>query len=457
MQTESKIDSFIKNPRKSLWKLTVPTMLSLLVNSIYILVDTYFVGSRLGVDGTAALSALGYVMPFYFIIMGITFGISSGITTLIAQYTGEKNRELSSLTAQNSLLIAIVIALLNIIFSFFFGAQAISFQGADAKVLELALDYFYVMAYGSIFLIFGIFLRGVIIGEGESIIPMIALGIGTILNIILDPFFIDFLGIKGAAYATLISQFVVILIFLYYIFLKKITFCSFDFKNFSLRFDLWFKIFHLGIPSSISMFIMSFGLFIMNTILIDDAHVAGYNIANRIENFITLTLISISSSLVTVIGMFYGAKKYRLIKPMIKYTTFWAMTIGSIFSVLCFLFMDRIAPIFFPSNDIVDISTKKSAIDSTIEYYKFMAISYPFVGLTMVSSRAMQAIGVAWPMMIITFSRVIVLQCSLCYVFIILFKKDVYWAWIAISISCIIAGLIAYFMRLYFINKLISK
>ena len=158
MQTESKIDSFIKNPRKSLWKLTIPMMLSLLVNSIYILVDTYFVGSRLGVDGTAALSALGYVMPFYFIIMGITFGISSGITTLIAQYTGEKNRELSSLTAQNSLLIAIVIALLNIIFSFFFGAQAISFQGADAKVLELALDYFYVMAYGSIFLIFGIFI-----------------------------------------------------------------------------------------------------------------------------------------------------------------------------------------------------------------------------------------------------------------------------------------------------------
>ena len=75
----------------------------------------------------------------------------------------------------------------------------------------------------------------------------------------------------------------------------------------------------------------------------------------------------------------------------------------------------------------------------------------------MVSSRAMQAIGVAWPMMIITFSRVIVLQCSLCYVFIILFEKDVYWAWIAISISCILAGIIAYFMRLYFINKLISK
>ena len=193
----------------------------------------------------------------------------------------------------------------------------------------------------------------------------------------------------------------------------------------------------------------------MNTILIDDAHVAGYNLANRIENFITLALISLSTSQVTIIGMFYGAKKYKLIKPMIRYTTIWAMAIGSIFSILCILFMDKIAPIFFPSNSTLDIIMKNNAIQSTVDYYKYMALSYPFVGLTMVSSRAMQAIGIAWPMMIITFTRVIILQCSLCYIFIALFDKDVSWAWIAISISCVIAGIIAFFMRVYYINKII--
>ena len=69
MTAKNKLNSFIANPRISLWKLTIPMMLGLFVNSIYILVDTYFVGNMLGEDGTYALSALGYIMPFYFKLM----------------------------------------------------------------------------------------------------------------------------------------------------------------------------------------------------------------------------------------------------------------------------------------------------------------------------------------------------------------------------------------------------
>ena len=85
-----------------------------------------------------------------------------------------------------------------------------------------------------------------------------------------------------------------------------------------------------------------------------------------------------------------------------------------------------------------------------------MAFAYPFIGLTMVSSRALQAISIAWPMMLITFLRVIILQCSLTYFFIVIlgYTDDVIWAWYAISASCIIAGIIAYLMRLYFVNQL---
>ena len=454
MSSKSKLDLFIANPRMSLWKLTIPMMLGLFVNSIYILVDTYFVGSMLGEDGTSALSALGYVMPFYFIIMGITFGIAGGTTTVIAQYIGQDNQYNVSQTAQNSLIIAILLAIINVILTYLFGADVIAFQGADSKVLSLALEYFYIMAYGSIFLIFGIFLRGILIGEGESIVPMAALGTGTILNIILDPFFINYFGISGAAYATMVSHIIVILIFLYFIIIKKITYSNLDFQNFNINFKILKKIFNLGIPSSISMLIMSCGLFIMNTILVDDAHVAGYNLANRIENFATLALISISTSQVTIIGMFYGAKKYDLIKPMIRYTTIWAMIIGGFFSILSLLFIDDIAPLFFASNSTLDLLMKESAIQSTIDYYSIMAFAYPFIGLTMVSSRAMQAISVAWPMILITFSRVIVLQCFLTYLFIVVLRRDVLWAWYAISLSCIIAGIIAYSMRLYFVNKL---
>ena len=156
MAVENKLESFIANPRIALWKLTIPMMFGLFVNSIYILVDTYFVGSMLGEDGTSALSALGYVMPFYFIIMGITFGISSGTTAVIAQYIGQNNHSSTSLAAQNSLVIAVLVSIINIFFTYWFGSDAIEFQGANPKVLSLALEYFYIMAYGSVFLIFSI-------------------------------------------------------------------------------------------------------------------------------------------------------------------------------------------------------------------------------------------------------------------------------------------------------------
>ena len=452
MISNSKLESFIANPRISLWKLTIPMMLGLFVNSIYILVDTYFVGSILGKDGTDAISALGYVMPFYFIIMGITFGIAGGTTAVIAQYIGKNDHHNTSQTAMNSLMIAVLLSIVNIIFTYLFGYNVIEFQGADPNVLRLALEYFYVMAYGSIFLIFGIFIRGILIGEGEAIIPMIALGIGTILNIILDPFFITQYGISGAAYATMISHIVVIFIFLYFIFFKKITYSNLNFSNFSFNLKIWKKIFKLGIPSSVSMLIMSCGLFIMNTILVKDYHVAGYNLANRIENFATLALISLSTSQVTIIGMFYGAKQYHLIKPMIRYTTMWAMIIGGFFSIISLSFIDQIAPLFFTSLDPQSVL----AIESTKKYYLVMAFAYPFIGLTMVSSRALQAINIAWPMMLITFLRVIILQCSLTYFFIVIldYTDDVIWAWYAIAVSCVIAGLIAYLMRVYFVNQL---
>ena len=115
MQTDSKLQSFINNPNISLWKLTIPMAIGLFVNSIYILVDTYFLGSMIG---TSAISALGYVMPFYFIIMGVTFGLSSGATTVIAQYIGKGNRHKANQTAHNSLFIAATMTIINFLFIF---------------------------------------------------------------------------------------------------------------------------------------------------------------------------------------------------------------------------------------------------------------------------------------------------------------------------------------------------
>tara|TARA_B100001113_G_scaffold125445_1_gene102366 strand:- start:1696 stop:3069 length:1374 start_codon:yes stop_codon:yes gene_type:complete len=451
MSSNSKLQSFIQNPNISLWKLTIPMTIGLFVNSIYILVDTYFLGSKIG---TSAISALGYVMPFYFIIMGITFGLAAGTTTMIAQYIGKQDKHRAELVAQNSILMACFFSIFILSFIYLFGKPLLSLQVKGTGILTLALDYFYIMAFGSIFLIFSIFIRGILIGEGESMLPMWALGIGTILNIILDPFFIDYLGIKGAAYATIISQIIVVSIFLYFIFIKQSTYIKFSFKSLKFDFQIWREIFHIGIPTSISMLIMSVGLFLMNSIFIEDSHVAAYNLANRIENFVTLTLVALSSSQVTILGMFYGAKRFDLIKPMVRYTTIWSIAIASVFSIIIFLFIEDIAPLFLTASSTQEIDISKEAIKTTVQYFQVMIFAYPFIGITMVSTRAMQAIGKAWPMMVIALLRVVILQCTMTYVFIIIMNKDINWAWYAIGNACIMSALFAYSMRTYFFNKL---
>jgi len=451
MSKDSKLQSFIQNPNISLWKLTIPMAIGLFVNSIYILVDTYFLGSKIG---TSAISALGYVMPFYFVIMGITFGLSAGTTTMIAQYIGKQDKNRAELVAQNSILMAFCFSILIFTFIYLFGKELLSLQGIGPNILVLALEYFYIMAYGSVFLIFSIFIRGILIGEGESMLPMWGLGIGTILNIILDPFFIDYLGIKGAAYATMISQILVVSIFLYFILIKQSTYIKFSFKSLTFDFQIWKEIFHIGIPTSISMLIMSAGLFIMNSIFIKDAHVAAYNLSHRIENFVSLTLVALSSSQVTILSMFYGAKRIDLIKSMVRYTTMWAILISSFFSIIIYFFIEDIAPLFLTASSLKEIAMSEKAIKTTVDYYKVMIFIYPFVGIAMVSTRAMLAIGKAWPTMVITLLRVIVLQCTLTYIFISVMNKDIYWAWYGIGASVIISALISYSMRIYFFNRL---
>ena len=106
---ESRKAEFIENPKKAMWKLSIPMMLGMSVQAIYMLVDTAFIGQWVGAEG---LAALGYVFPFMFIVMGITFGLGSGVTALIAQHIGAENKKSADNTAEHSVLLGFGIALL---------------------------------------------------------------------------------------------------------------------------------------------------------------------------------------------------------------------------------------------------------------------------------------------------------------------------------------------------------
>lgn len=451
MNNKNRLEEFINSPKSSLWKLSIPMMLGMSVQAIYMLVDTAFIGNWVGYK---ALSGLGFVFPPMFIIMGITFGLGSGGTTIIAQYIGKNDKKSADNSAEHLLLIGLIITFIFILIGMFGGQNILKFQGANGASLKYASDYFFTMLWGIPFMIFSIFFRSILSGEGDNILPMKILGFGTLVNIALDPVLIYFYEIKGAAFATVISQFIVFFLFIYIIIFQKKSFITFNFTKFKFNKNILYNILIIGIPVSFSMLIMSIGIFFYNTILsqssFSDTAIAAYTTAHRIEHLFFIPLISISTSMVTLIGMYYGAKELNLIRTIINYSLKCSIIISLIYTFIFYFFANKIIPIFVneDSTEVINIGT---------QYFKIFAFAVPFIAISMIGARVMQGIGKAYPMFIITCLRVIIISCSLAWYFLKILNKPIEYAWYSILISCIFSALISISWMFFEIKKIKIK
>ncbi len=474
--SKSKLDSFIKNPKKALWKMTLPFFLGLSVQSLYMLMDVMFVGKFLSRDGynvcelqqlsQSAIDAMGVIFPLMFIIMGLTFGLGSGTTTLIAQYIGAKNKESADSVASHTILIGILLPAIIIAIVFLLGDSIIEVQlknNTNPDTLKYAQEYFKIMALGSVFMVLAIFFRSILSGEGETVLPMKILGFGTILNIILDPIFIIVfkLEVAGAAIATVISNGTVALSFIYFLIIKKKSYTNISFKKDVFKFDFQIirSLFRLGIPASASFAIMSIGMLANNSILSmadyntygevqkyaepgwakdcpeiekEGGVVGGYQISARIENLFMNLVIAVSSSMVTIVGMFYGAGRPDLIRPVINYALKW----GTIFSLIAtFIF-------FFFSNYIIHgFTNDPKTIDEAIKYFNICAFTYPFVAIGMITCRAMQGMDKPTPFLFLTLLRVILIAIPMAWIGVKYFEYGTNWVWWSVLISSIVAAI----------------
>ncbi|MEC8915002.1 MAG: MATE family efflux transporter, partial [Candidatus Neomarinimicrobiota bacterium] len=314
-KSESRLESFLENPPKALWSLAIPIMFGMGIHTLYNMVDMIFIG-RLGGD---AIAGVAFNMPLFFLMLGLTMGLGSGVTASIARYIGNNNKVNADNSAEHALAMAGAISIVFTISGLVLGKDLLAKLGAEGIILELAWDYLYVIVVGLPFMVFSGFFRSILAGEGDMKLPMLVAGFGTILNIILDPIFIFELenyggigfglGIKGAALATVVCQAIVFLIFVYMLFVKKHAYITFNLKDFSpSRVILW-DIIKVGIPASLSMIIMALGQGVFNKILIhySSQTVAAYQVAGRLDMLIFLPIFSIAGGLTTLVGMFYGA------------------------------------------------------------------------------------------------------------------------------------------------------
>ena len=274
-KNESRLQEFLDKPEKALWSIALPVMAGMAIQTMYSIVDMLFIG-QLGGD---SITAVAFNMPLYFFVMGITFGVGTGVTSSISRAIGAKDKSKADNAAEHGLLLALFLGLSLTNFGLLIGKKVLSDLGTPDEMLDESWSYLKVTCYGMTFIVFAIVFRSILAGEGDMKFPVMVAVIGTILNLILDPIFIFNLeryggfglgmGVEGAALASVVSQTIVFTIFVYMLFWREHAYISFDLRNFNFSTGLMKEILWVGIPSSISMIIMSFGQGVFNYILID--------------------------------------------------------------------------------------------------------------------------------------------------------------------------------------------
>ena len=161
---KSRLTEILADPPRALWKLSLPILGGMAINTLYSIVDMVFVGWV----GPDAVTALAFNMPLVFMSFGITMGLSTGVTAIVAQAIGRRDKARADNTAEHAVFIGLVIGLVLAIIGLIWGYQILAVLGASANVLDLAWSYFEIICWGFLFSVLSAFFRGILAGEGFS-------------------------------------------------------------------------------------------------------------------------------------------------------------------------------------------------------------------------------------------------------------------------------------------------
>jgi putative MATE family efflux protein len=434
IQESSRLNEFLNNPEKGLWKLALPVMAGMGIQTLYTIVDMIFIGRLSG----EAIAAVAFNMPLFFFVLGLTMGLGSGVTASIARFIGAKDKVNADNSAEHAVVIGIGISIILTTLGFVYGRDILMKIGATESVIDLSWSYLRVICIGLPFMVLSAFFRSILTGEGDTKFPMTVAALGTILNIILDPIFIFTLGlgVAGAAWATAISQIIVFIIFVYMLFVKEHSYITFRLKDFKPSSFIMKDIIKVGLPASISMVIMSFGQLVFNRILVHfstDA-VAAYQVGGRIDMVIFLPIMSIAFGLTTLVGMFHGAQELDKVKYIIKYGLTRSFMITVVISIIVYAYAPQLIVGF----------TKDIYIQNTaVKYLRLMSIIYPLVATAMPCGRILQGFGLGMPLLIITSIRVLLVSSPLATFFIFFQGRPLEWIWYSMMISTVVSSIVA--------------
>ena len=449
-ESSSNVDMMLQNPKKALIKMSIPLIVSFLITSFYNLIDAAWV-SGLGAD---ALAGVGFFTPVFMILVGFGNGLGSGAAFALSKYLGEDDKRKADNASVHSIILDIAVSLILTVILLAMLNPIFNAMGAG-ETIGYATDYGAVILLGSVFIILSNALYGIFRGEGDTTRPMYAMMASAVLNMILDPIFIyalDF-GVKGAAIATIISSIFVIMILLYWFYIKKDTYLRPDWVNFNFKMDISKDIIKVGIPASIQLLNNAFFAAVFSALLAylgSTDSVAVYSTGWRIVVIGTTPILAIGTALISVIAANYGAKNYNNIQIAHRYAMKVSIIIGLIVAVLTNVFAGDIASVFASSGSSARIAAELTS------FLAWIVIYYPTMGVGVASTYVFQGVGKGLTAMFQTIMRETGFTILFAVLLGIVLGYGVWGAWMGIVLGEIVSNNITMIWADLYIKNLIK-
>ena len=428
---------------KLLVQMSLPIVISMLIQALYNIVDSAFVAQI----NENALTAVSLAFPVQNLMIAVASGTAVGINALLSRSLGEKEFGRANAAAHNGIFLALVSTAVTAVLGFVLAGPFFAMQTSDPEIYAYGVTYMRYCTVLSLGIFMEITMERILQATGRTIFTMLSQGTGAITNIILDPILIFGLfgapkmGVAGAALATVIGQFLAMFLALFFN-VKYNKDLNLSMKGFRPSGDIIKRIYAVGVPSIVMQSIGSVLTFGMNKILMafSSTATAVFGVYFKLNSFIFMPIFGLNNGLVPIVAYNYGARRRKRITEAIRLSVILAEAVMFIGIALFWLIPDKLLGIFNASAQMLEIG---------VPALRIISLSFIFAGFCIVITSVFQALGSAVYSMITSLARQLLVILPVAYLLSHLFGLAAVW-W-AIPIAEIVSLLLTtlFFIRLY--------
>ena len=453
-----KLDLEHESISKLLLTFSIPCVISMLINSVYNIVDQIFIGKGVGTLGNAATNV---IFPLVIVCNAIAGLIGNGTSANLSLKLGEKKESEARKSVGSSITLLFVVSIIFSILVYILLPKLVYLFGCTSNVYKYAIEYGRIIILGAPFMIIYTGLSSIIRSDGSPKYSMTLLVVGAIINLVLDPLFIFVfnMGVKGGALATIIGQivsFIMAVIYIPNIKSVKLTKKDFKFDKSVLR------SLSLGLSSFITQSTILCLFIFMNNIMTKygasskygaDIPLSVYGVISKLNGLYVSSILGISIGAQPIVGFNYGAGNYERVKDTLKKVIIVNLIIGVIFNLMFFIFPNQIVGIFITNGDPNYKLFMEFAVKTCRTFLLLCSLNF----LEMTTSIIVQSLGNVVKSTFVSFCRQIILFIPISILLCSVFNFGVYGALYAGPIADSICFIVCIFIVLSEIHKINKK